>query len=712
MINTFLIAGIIVECIVLALLALLGKLSGKAFAVIAFVTAICCAAVGFIDAGTHKVQEKTDIRSSIYMAARLIEEEHEPESLELISEVSDKEGEQYGSRSLRALSYNLNGAFIAAELTLQGDGISEQEQELLNQSEYRSTVGEELKTSIIQNVFTLVAATDTEIAGWETEMKVRFMGLKLTEEEKQATGDKLTLVKDALRDYRNEEAFRIMSENPAGVQDAIIVSEMYAKGYSNLIMANTDEEYAQLWKEVTELQAEVNVASLSQNTEEVYRPMEEGEETDPAAEEYEKLNARYRIAQESLHDETVKRSINYLNAYADQEGDDTAGYQLQLAQLYFDIREQDKARECLDKVFFGEPMTNDQWLGGDVEAFKKAFIIYLSDGTDKEYNVLFDNIMNSLYQGLFEYGGNSSFKTFVLEYLNEKMSGMAIRHVSTDEFPQVTADISVSDKDYVLTKENLSVTDSGTEITDFTLEQIEVSDLSLVFVLDKSGSMSGDRIEKSKEAIKSCISQLESGAQMGLVSFESDSTLECGLTDSGTIVSGSVDGIEASGGTNISAGLATGVELLAGRSGTKVIILLSDGQGSGSNLSEVVSEAAAQGIVIYTIGLPGCDEETLQSIAANSGGQFIMVEDTAMLSATYDDIQSAVTNSYRLTYHVEGDKENRKITVVDAGSGHEAARYYSTVKPEPEVPADEPEDTNDTQVADFYRQIGGSEGGR
>ena len=265
MINTFLIAGIIVECIVLALLALLGKLSGKAFAVIAFVTAICCAAVGFIDAGTHKVQEKTDIRSSIYMAARLIEEEHEPESLELISEVSDKEGEQYGSRSLRALSYNLNGAFIAAELTLQGDGISEQEQELLNQSEYRSTVGEELKTSIIQNVFTLVAATDTEIAGWETEMKVRFMGLKLTEEEKQATGDKLTLVKDALRDYRNEEAFRIMSENPAGVQDAIIVSEMYAKGYSNLIMANTDEEYAQLWKEVTELQAEVNVASLSQN---------------------------------------------------------------------------------------------------------------------------------------------------------------------------------------------------------------------------------------------------------------------------------------------------------------------------------------------------------------------------------------------------------------------------------------------------------------
>lgn len=712
MTNIVFIAGIIIECLVLALLALLGKLSGKAFAVIALVTAICCGVVGGMDAGTHKVQVQKDIRSSIYMAARLIEEEHEPESMELLSEVSDKEGAQYGSKMLRALSYNLNGAFMAAESMLQGDDNNEQEKELLNLSEYRSTVGEELKNTILQNVFTLIDATDTEIAGWETEMKVRFMGLKLTDEEKQVTEDKLTLVKDALRDYRNEEAFQIMAENPAGVQDAIIVSEMYSQGYSNLIMANTDEEYGQLWKEVTELQAEVNIASLSQNTEDMYLPEKEGVETDPAVEEFQKLNARYRIAQEALHDETVKRSINYLQAYAEEEGNDTVGYQLQMAKLYFDIREQDQARECLDKVFFGEPMTDEQWLGNDVESFKRAFIIYLSDSTDLEYNILFDNIMSGLYQGLFEYNSSDSFKSFVLEYLKEKMSGMSIRRVITDAYPQVTADLSVSDSEYVIHKENLTVTDSGTEITDFTLEQIEVSDLSLVFVLDKSGSMSGDNIEKSKEAIKSCISQIKSGTQMGLVSFESVATVECMLTDNGTAVSNSVDGIEATGGTDISSGLSSGIELLAGRGGTKVIILLSDGYGSGANLNEVVTEAATQGIVIYTIGLRGCDEATLQNIAANSGGQFIMVEDTAMLSSTYEDIQSAVTNSYRLTYQVEGDKENRKVTVIDAGSGHEAARFYSSVKKETEAPAETEEETNDTQVADFYRQIGGREGGR
>ena len=368
--NTILIAGIIAECLVLALLALFGKLSGKVFAVIALVTALCCAAVGFLDAGTHKVQEQTDIRSSIYMAARLIEEEHAPESLELISEVSDKDGGQYGSRPMRALAYNLNGAFMAAESTLSEGENNEQEQELLSMSEYRSVVGEELRNAILQNVFTLVAATDAETAGWETEMRVRFMGLKLTEEEKAVTNDKLTLVKDAMRDYRNEEAFSIMTEDPMGLKDAVIISEMYKRGYSNLIMADTDEEYAQLWKEVTELQAELNVASLSRNAEDDTGAGEEDGEVSSAAEEYEKLNARYRIAQESLRDETAKRSINYLSTYADAE-DGAAGYQLQMAKLYFDIREQDKARECLDKVFFGDPLTGEQWLGDDVEAFKK-----------------------------------------------------------------------------------------------------------------------------------------------------------------------------------------------------------------------------------------------------------------------------------------------------------------------------------------------------
>lgn len=708
MTNIYFIAGIIIECIVLALLALFKKLSARAFAVIALITALCCGAAGFLDRGTKKVQEQTNTRSSIYMAARLIEEEHPSESLELVTGISDQDGKQYGSRELRALAYNLNGAYLASETVLEDGENNENEQELLDRSAYRTKADEELQNDIVQDVFSLVAASDQETAQWETEMKVRFMGLELTDEEKAATDDKLALAKDAMRDYRNEEAFRIMTENTSGVREAIIVSEMYRRGYSNLIMADTDEEYAQLWKEAAELQAELNIASASVST--AGNTGSDEEEDSSAAEEYEKISASYRIAQTALSDETIRRSINYLDAYEGTDNSDKTGYQLQKAMLYFNLREQDNARKCLDEVFFDNSLSEEEWLKGDIEAFKQAFIIYLSDSTDSEYSVLFDNIIKSLYQGLFEGSGSSSFKTFVTEYMKEKMGGLTIRRIDVSQFPAVEADLYVSD-DAELEKGKITVTDSGSEITDFTLEQVEVTDLSLVFVLDKSGSMQGSNIEQSKEAIKSCISQIESGVQMGLVSFDNTAEVVCAMTDSATAVRSMVDGIQPQGGTNISSGISAGIELLAGRGGTKVIILLSDGYGADSaeQINSVAAEAASQGITIYTIGLAGCDEATLQNISLGTDGQFIMVEDTAMLSSTYNDIQNAMTNSWRITYQAADDKESRKITVRNSDNGKEAARFYSAAEPEKE-PEKETE-TESTQMADYFKEIGGSEGG-
>ncbi|MCR5794759.1 MAG: VWA domain-containing protein [Solobacterium sp.] len=711
MTNIYFIAGIIIECIVLALLAVFKKLSGKAFAAIAVVTALCCGVVGFMDRGTQKAQEQTDIRSSLYMAARLIEEDQPAEALELITDISDRDGSQYGSRSMRALAYNLNGAYIASESVLEGGDNNEMEEDLLESSSSRTRAGEELRSGILENAYSLIAATDKEIAGWETEMKVRFMGLKMTDEEKALTDNKLALAKDAMRDYRNEEAFKIMTGNTSGIREAIIVSEMYKRGYSNLIMKDTDEEYAQLWKEAADLQAELNIAA-AKNTAEKTEAAEEEAEDDNAAEEYEKIDARYRIAQTALSDETIRRSINYLETFEDAGSKDAAGYELQKAMLYFSIRQQDDARKCLDKVFFGEPLSEEDWLGNDIESFKKAFIIYLSDSMDPEYSVLFDNMMKSLYQGLFEGNVSGQFKTFVMEYMKEKMSGLTIRHVDTSQFPLVTADLYATSNDIVLEQGKLTVADNGGEIKDFTLEQIEVTDLSIVFVLDKSGSMSGSNIEQSKEAIKNCISQLESDVMMGLVSFDNSAYVECALTDSATAVRSCVDGIQATGGTNISAGLNAGIELLSGRGGTKVIILLSDGRGSDTReqVNSATAAAASQGITIYTVGLPGCDEDTLQSISKNTEGQFIMVENTAMLSSTYNDIQNAMTNSYRLTYTAADDKEYRKVAVKNTDNGNEAARYYSTAE-EKAQPEKETE-RDDTQAADYYRQIGGSEGGR
>lgn len=58
----------------------------------------------------------------------------------------------------------------------------------------------------------------------------------------------------------------------------------------------------------------------------------------------------------------------------------------------------------------------------------------------------------------------------------------------------------------------------------------------------------------------------------------------------------------------------------------------------------VLTDAVANDITVYTIGLQGCDEEYLQMIANRTGGQFIMVTNVSELERTYQDIQNAMMN--------------------------------------------------------------------
>ena len=46
--KTILIFGIIIECVVLALLTIFKKWTGRAFVAIALITAVCCGAAGFL----------------------------------------------------------------------------------------------------------------------------------------------------------------------------------------------------------------------------------------------------------------------------------------------------------------------------------------------------------------------------------------------------------------------------------------------------------------------------------------------------------------------------------------------------------------------------------------------------------------------------------------------------------------------------------------
>lgn len=703
------IAAIIVECLILALLTIWKKWTRETFLIVSGATAVCCCAMALLTLWQNSAQVKIDQRAYLYMTSRLLQEEYYPESLQTLAVVEDNGLRGSDIPALRALAYNLNGAYETAADCLADSGDDDPDYLVLKASRERQPVEAEDIQSITQEVLDQVNASESEARRWEAEMKVRFMGFNLTEEEQGEIQDQWALAKDAISRGETETAYNLLSKQQ-DVKNAVIVSNMYVRNYNHRVMADTDAEYARLWEETASLQADLNVASLTRNPTDTAA---DTGDTDAAEEEYQKTLAKYQLAQDALSQESIKRAINYLLTFADVRDANSPGYHLQMARLYFMSNQLEEATKQLDVIFDRDSIPTDQWLGAELEAFRQAYILYLSTPTDQECTILFSQVMNSLYQSLFDDESFQTFQEFVFSYLRDLYGGLIIRSVDRSAFPTITADISCTKQDLDITQDTLRLTDTGTKITDFELESTEIGDLSLSLVLDISGSMDGQPLADAKAALKNCISQFSDDVSMSLVTFESTASLQCNLTQSKYMVMNLVESAASTGGTNIADGLRTAVDSLQSADGSRVVILLSDGYDSDESTQQIdsaIAEAVASNITVYTIGLNSCDQQYLQNIATATGGQFIMAVNTTQLEQIYSEIQNSLRKSYRITYRLNDEEDSRDLYITQTQTPDQAGKVYSLTT--------ETQDESDTtesyelQTADYFKQTGGTASGR
>jgi Ca-activated chloride channel family protein len=139
--------------------------------------------------------------------------------------------------------------------------------------------------------------------------------------------------------------------------------------------------------------------------------------------------------------------------------------------------------------------------------------------------------------------------------------------------------------------------------------------LNLVFSLDTSGSMSGERLDLLKATVRSAVTQLRTGDEISLVDWSSSqSTMLDGYAVNGPSdprVLDIIDGLQADGGTDLSAGLQSAYRLaLAHYDPAKInrVFLVSDG---GANLGETAASVIAdhantadqEGIYLIGVGV-------------------------------------------------------------------------------------------------------------
>ena len=169
------------------------------------------------------------------------------------------------------------------------------------------------------------------------------------------------------------------------------------------------------------------------------------------------------------------------------------------------------------------------------------------------------------------------------------------------------------------------------------------SDVAMSLVFDVSGSMddpsalSGEsKLDAAKRQSRDFVSSVggEDGpggmsVKVGVASFATYAESNCGLSNDPEQVRTTIDGLTASGRTNIYDGLVEGIGQVKGESGPKLIVFLSDGQtnegGSQADILNLAHEAADMGIKIYTIGFGASgdlDEYLLQQMAEITGGLY------------------------------------------------------------------------------------------
>ncbi len=170
--------------------------------------------------------------------------------------------------------------------------------------------------------------------------------------------------------------------------------------------------------------------------------------------------------------------------------------------------------------------------------------------------------------------------------------------------------------------------------------------VNLALVIDRSGSMRGDKIQRAREAAVQFIQRLEPTDRLAIVDYASDVTVfPSTVVGEGreamlTYARGLVD----SSGTNISGGLERGgneVSRFASDYQSSRIILISDGQPTegvrtAQGLGELAGHIRGGGVAVTALGVgTDFDAQVMRTIAEYGGGFSGNIHDAAQLAEIF-----------------------------------------------------------------------------
>lgn len=187
--------------------------------------------------------------------------------------------------------------------------------------------------------------------------------------------------------------------------------------------------------------------------------------------------------------------------------------------------------------------------------------------------------------------------------------------------------------------------------------------LNLAVVLDRSGSMSGAKIEKARQAACVALDQLEEGDIFSLVVYDNEVevVIPTGKVKDKKALEQKINDIQARGSTALYAGMKEGARQLKeylGKERINRVILLSDGLAnvgpqSPAELAALGQQLSRDGMAVSTIGLgEDYNEDLMTALAEASHGNYYYVQDAEKLPGIFQDelgsVKSIVARNVKL----------------------------------------------------------------